>query len=106
MNINLEQEKKILETEIQEFEQQIAPLQKKLQEKRERLVHVKALLPVKNGESSVVASAEKKISWAGICRQHNWPVKKDSAHRVVQRQDPKLHDSIQHHCIYDSRTYP
>lgn len=106
MNINLVQVEKTLETEIQELEQQIAPLQKKLQEKRERLVHVKALLPINNREPSAVASAEKKISWAVICRQHNWPIKNDSAHRVVQRQDPKLHDSIQHHCVYDGRTYP
>jgi len=106
MNINLEQEKKILETEIQELERQIAPLQKKLQEKSERLVHIKALLPIKAGEPSVVASAEEKICWAEICRQHNWPVKKDSGHRVVQRKDPKLHNSIPHYCLPDGITYP
>ncbi len=105
--INLEQEQKSLEAEINKLESQIAPIQKELQERRERLSHINALLPAKTGSSIAPQPARvKRGIWSELCRQHSWYVGGDSAHRVVRRQDPKLHSSISHKCDYDGRTYP
>jgi len=107
MVINLEQEQKSLEAEIKKLELQIAPLHKELQERRERLFHVKALRAAKTGNSIASVSAKvKRGIWSELCRQHGWYIGGDSAHRVVRRQDGKLHSSIPHKCDYDGKTYP
>ncbi len=107
MLINLEQEQKSLQAEINKLELQIAPIQKKLQELRERRSHINALLPAKIGSSIAPQPARVKYGfWAELCRHRGWPARGNSAHRVVIGQDPNLHSSIPHKCDYDNRTYP
>ena len=102
MIINLQEEQNSLQARIENLESQIAPLERELEACRERLVHVNALLGVINPPPGRV----ERVNWALLCRQHGWHVGGDSAHRVVRRQDPTLHDSIPHQCDYDGRTYP
>ena len=101
MIINLEQEQKSLEVEIKKLELQILPIQKKLQELRERKFHIDSLL----GQKTEI-STPQRVNWAEICREHGWIPGGDSSHRVVRRRDPNLHGSIPHKCHYDGRTYP
>ena len=107
MDINLEQEKKSLETRISNLQSRIAPMQKELNELRERLHHVNALIPVEHGTS--VSPPDDKLPrgfWANLCKEKGWPTGVDSAHRVVRKKDPQLHSSIQHQCKYDGKMYP
>ncbi len=50
--------------------------------------------------------AEYHGIWADICEVHGWPTGKDSAHRVVIREDPEVHSRVAHQCRYDGETYP
>ena len=107
MIIDLEQQQKLLGAEIDKFESEIAPRQKKLQELRERLFHVNALLAAETGRSvTPVPAKAKRGIWSELCRQHGWYIGGNSAHRIVMSQDPNLHSSISHKCGYDGRTYP
>ena len=107
MDINLEQEKKSLETRISNLQSKIAPIQKELNELRERLHHVNALIPVEHGMS--VSTNDDKLEWgfwSKLCREKGWPVRGDNPHRVVRRKDPQLHSSITHQCKIDGKMYP
>lgn len=105
MEINLEQEKKSLLGRINKLEAQIAPLQKELNQNRDRLLHVIALMPVK-GNSPKPPSKIEWGYWKKLCREQGWQVGGDSAHRVVKRKNPTLHNSIPHKCDIDGKTYP
>jgi hypothetical protein len=106
--INLNQEKALLEEKISSIESQIAPLQAELRECRERLSHVIALMPEEYLEPSAPSLTDDtgKGFWSKLCAENGLPIRGDSAHRVVMRQDRQLHDSIPHYCIYDRRKYP
>jgi septal ring factor EnvC (AmiA/AmiB activator) len=104
VTINLEQEQESLQREIDRLESQIAPLERRRRELRERLSHIAALLPQRNGIANVRIT--ERINWAEQCRQHNLYVGGDSAHRVLRRELPNLHNTIPHNCVYDGRTYP
>ena len=106
VTINLEQEQKLLEAEINKLESQMAPIQRELQGLRERLSHINALLVPKTERSVASDVKVKRGFWSELCRQHGWYVGGDSAHRVVRRRDPKLHNSIPHKCDIDNRMYP
>ena len=108
MQIDLDQEKKLLEADIRKLESQIAPLAKELAQKRGLLSNVRALLEAKLGKPSSpqYPDADKKGFWKNLCNEKGWHVGGDSAHRVVLREDPDLHRSIAHKCSYDQRTYP
>jgi hypothetical protein len=107
MEINLEQERKSLEARISNLQSRMAPIQKELKELRERLCHVNALIPVEPGMSVSLPYDKLEWSfWVKLCRENNWPVGGDSAHRVVRRKDPQLHSSIPHQCKYDGKMYP
>ncbi len=100
-SIDLKQEQKSLNERIAKLELQLNPIQKQLQQARERLMHVEALL----GHTSQPASVGRGY-WKKLCRQHGWDVGGDSAHRVAKRRDPQLHKSIPHICEIAGRTYP
>ncbi len=107
MEINLEQEKRSLEARISKLQSKITPLQKELNELCDRLIHVNALMPVT--EVMPISRSDDKLGygiWAKLCRENNWPVGGDSAHRVVMRNDPQLHRSIPHQCKIDGKMYP
>lgn len=93
------------EAEIHNFEGQIAALQKKLSEKRDLLIHLKAVINDVEGRTGGNPHPPFK-NWKNICNEKGWSVGGDSAHRVVRRMDPKLHTSIPHKCVYEGRTYP
>ena len=107
MEIDLVKEKRLLEARISELESRMAPIQKELKEKRERLMHVKALLPKEQIES--FSSPGNKLPrgfWAKMARELGLVVGCDSAHRVVIREAPETHKSIPHICKYDGKNYP
>ena len=105
MIINLEQEQKLLQAEIEKRESQIAPIQRELKELRERLSHINALLPSQSGRTKTMEHPPRGV-WADLCRRNGWDIGGDSPHRVVRRKDPELHRSIPHLCTYDGRRYP
>ena len=45
-------------------------------------------------------------TWKAICDARGWRVGRDSAHRVVMRNDPTFHAKVPHECGYDGRIYP
>ena len=106
MDINLTQEKESLEAKINDLESRMAPIQKELNEARERLFHVKALMP---GEQikSVTPSGDKLPwgTWAKLAKELKLVVGGDSAHRVVKRKAPQFHDAIAHQCDIDGKRY-
>lgn len=107
MLFDLENEKKRLEAKISDLELKIGPIQKELKESRERLLHVIALMPTKQGVR--IQSASDKLPkgyWINLCREHNIYAGKDSAHRVIARKATQLHRSIPHWCDIDERSYP
>ena len=65
MMINLEQEQKSLRAEIEKLESQIAPIQQELQELRERLSHVNALLISQSG-GSITAEPLRRGIWSEL----------------------------------------
>ncbi len=107
MLFDLENEKKRLEAKISDLELKMDPIQKELRELRERLSHVRALMPAERGES-IQSTSDKlpKGYWANLCREHNLYIGGDSGHRVVAREAPQLHRSIPHWCDIDGRRYP
>ena len=107
MEIDLIKEKKLLEAQINDLESRIAPLQKELKEKRERLVHVKALLPEEQSKPvNPIGDKLEKGFWANAARELDLFVGGDSAHRVIKRKAPEFHVSIPHQCDIDGRSYP
>ena len=106
MLFDLENEKKRLEVKISDLELKMDPIQKELRELRERLSHVRALMPTEPGVSIQLTSDKlPKGYWAKLCREHNLYIGGDSAHRVVARKAPQLHRSIAHWCDIDERMY-
>ena len=107
MTLDLESEKNRLERKISELELKITPIQKEIRQLRERLSHVSALLPA-NSSNITNTTTEKlpKGFWKNLCNKHNLYVGGDSAHRVVFRKAPQLHNSIHHKCDIDGKMYP
>ena len=102
----LREKQRSLKEVIAKLEAQMEPIQAELQKKRETLVHVEALLADETGKTAAPERViYKRGIWAKLCWERDWPVKGDSAHRVVMRRDPKLHVSIPHKCCYDGKTY-
>jgi len=102
----LQRERNHLKERIARLQADLQPGQRELQELWERLTHVEALLPIEEESREEGAVALPRGGWANICREHGWQVRGDSAHRVVRREDPALHQSIVHWCVYDDRQYP
>ena len=103
----LQRERNRLEERIETLEAELQPRQRELRELRERLGHVKGLLP--SEQTTPLGNSQEplaRVKWARICREHGWQVGGDSAHRVVMRENPPLHRSISHWCTYDNRQYP
>ena len=107
MEIDLMHEKQSLEAKIDDLESRMAPIQKELKELRERLVHVKALIPEEQTESGSSSDDELPYGfWVKSAGELGLVVGGDSAHRVVKRKAPDFHNSISHQCKYDGRRYP
>jgi len=102
----LQRERNHLTERVARLEADLQPRQRELQELRQRLTHVEALLPIEEESREGEAVQLPRGGWANICREHGWQVRGDSAHRVVRREDPALHESIVHWCAYDDRQYP
>ena len=104
----LQRERERLRERIAKLEADLQPRQVELQKARERLTHVEALFPIEKEGTERGPVKVPYGGWAKICRERGWQaqVKGDSAHRVVMRQDPALHQSIPHWCTYDNRQYP
>lgn len=107
----LQEERRRLEGEIKQLEDKIRPLQQELEQRRVQQSHILGLLDNKgDGPEPQGPSGFKPgpsgADWAELCRKHGWRIGTDSAHRVVLRQDPRLHASIPHKCPYDGKTYP
>lgn len=107
MEINLTQERKTLEERIKVIESRIAPIQKELKELRERLVHIKALMPEEQTKFvSPLEDDTPKGFWSKAAKELGLVVGNDSAHRVVIRKAPEFHRFVPHQCNYDGKTYP
>ena len=80
----------------QEIEQ-LLPVEEELRRKRAERQHMVALIESRTGNvESPIRS--RKVNWADICRDNNLYVGGDSAHRVVNRLRPDIHESIPHPC--------
>ncbi len=101
----LQRERERLKNQIAEVEADLQPKQAELRELREKLTHIEALLPIEKGGTGSRVKAPPRI-WAKLCREHSLQIGGDSAHRVVRRENPVLHQSIPHWCTYDNRQYP
>ena len=101
-----------LEERLQEVEREIKKREPTVEEWRqfkEEQELLKRLVELLNGGDPTMQGANPmppKQNWKRICDDHGWRVGGNSAHRVVMRMDPVLHESISHYCSYDTRWYP
>ena len=88
--------RKELEALDQEIER-LLPVEDELRKKRAERQHMVALIESRTGtvESPI---RSRTVNWAGICRDNNLHVGGDSAHRVVKRLRPDIHQSTPHDC--------
>ena len=101
-----------LEKHWQELEREIKAKQpvvdesERLKKEQELIGKILELHGGRAPASAHQAPAESTMKWKALCDDHGWRVGGDSAHRVVRRNDPALHASIKHKCVYDGRDYP
>jgi hypothetical protein len=109
MEINLDRERELTEGRIKELEKQVVPIERELAQLRERLIHVKALMPegiAIHPDLPPISDHLPKGFWANLAKEHGQKTGGDSAHRVIRRNAPDTHRSIPHLCEYDGRRYP
>ena len=105
-----------LDGQIDSLEKEMAPMQERLDRLQELRKQAVRLLELENGtgpakitriERAVRRNRNGEPVWSIIAAERGFRVGKDSAHRVVAREDPALHASIAHeNCKVDNRSYP